>query len=345
MIKHFLAVGLLSTTLSVYMLAAEDSSPAGSPAVIQIDGVKLTAAELEQKYPGLFFHARNTYYDLEAKAIQSKIDDYLLEKQAQKEHLTVAQLLDKHVNSKIEKEPSEEALHVYYDGLDTKATFEQVRDQIIQTVRQNREDRIKTAYLKSLRDEAKISLLLAPPRAPVTLTKDDPIRGDVNAPVMVVEYADYECPYCQQDQPVLDKIEAEYKGKLAFVFKDSPLPMHAHAEKAAEAARCAGLQGKYWEYHDLLFQTKELEISQLKEAARTLKLDGAAFDKCLDSGNQAEMVKETLKEAAKFQVQGTPTFFINGRFFNGGMTYDEMKKVIDEELKGAAAHTVDTARR
>jgi predicted DsbA family dithiol-disulfide isomerase len=344
MIKYLLAAGLLSSTFSFLALAAEDSSAASTEPVIQIDGAKLTASDLEQKYPGLFFHARNTYYDLQRKAVESKLDDVLLENRAKKEHLTVDQLLDKHVNSMVEKEPSEDALHVYYDGLDTKASFEEVRSQIIETVRQNRLERIKTAYMKSLREEAKISFLLAAPRAPVTL-KDNPVRGDVNAPVMIVEYADYECPYCQQDQPYIDKIEAEYKGKVAFVFKDTPLPMHAHAEKAAEAANCAGSQGKYWEYHDLLFQTKQLELAQLKEAARTLKLDGEAFDKCLDSGEKAGLIKENLKDGQKFQLQGTPSFFINGRFFNGGMSYEQLKQVIDEELRGASSAAVNTASR
>jgi protein-disulfide isomerase len=344
MIKYLLAAGLLSSTFTFLASAAEDSSAASSEPVLQIGGGKLSFSDLEQKYPGLFFHAKNTYFDLQRKAIEAKLDDLLLDKQAQKEHLTVDQLIDKHVNSMVEKEPSEEALHVYYDGLDTKATFEDLRSQIVDTVRANRLDRVRAAYMKSLRDDAKISFLLVAPRAPVTL-KDNPVRGDVNAPVMVVEYADYECPYCQQDQPIIDKIEAEYKGKIAFVFKDTPLPMHAHAEKAAEAANCAGTQGKYWEYHDFLFQSKQLEVGQLKEAARTLKLNADAFDKCLDSGEKAALIKENLKEGQKFQLQGTPSFFINGRFFNGGMTYEQLKQAIDEELRGLSAASLNTASR
>jgi protein-disulfide isomerase len=308
--------------------------------MVQIDGVKLTVDQLEQKYPGLFFHARNTYYELQKKAIESKIDEYLLERQAKKENVTVDELIEKHITSKVEKEPSEEALRVFYTGLTVKGTYEELRPQIIDTVRQYRLEKVRGDYMKQLRDEAKISMLMIPPRAPMTLAKETPVRGDANAPVMIVEYADYECPYCQQDQPELDKIEAEYKGKVAFVFKDTPLPMHTHAEKAAEAAICAGVQGKYWEYHDLLFKTKELELPKLKDAARTLKLDGEAFDKCLDSGDKAALIKENLKEGLKFQLQGTPSFFINGRFFNGGMSYDELKKVIEEELRGSASGAV-----
>jgi protein-disulfide isomerase len=150
---------------------------------------------------------------------------------------------------------------------------------------------------------------------------------------MFVEYADYECPYCQQVQPVLDKLEDEFKGRIAFAYKDMPLPMHPHAQKAAEAAQCAGLQNKYWEYHDLLLKTKELDVPQLKAGAGQLGLETAAFDKCLDSGERAEAVKSSQDEAQKLGLQGTPSFFLNGRFFSGSGSYDQMRQMLEDELK------------
>ena len=160
----------------------------------------------------------------------------------------------------------------------------------------------------------------------------------------MIEYADYECPDCQQLQPALDQMEKEYKGKVAFAYKDLPLPMHSHAAKAAEAAHCAGDQGKYWEYHDSLFATKALEVPQLKEQAKTLKLDGAAFDKCLDSGAKSEIVRMHMAEGQAFAMRGTPSFFVNGRFFGSGMTYEQLKAVIEEELN-AVSRLKETAKR
>jgi protein-disulfide isomerase len=150
---------------------------------------------------------------------------------------------------------------------------------------------------------------------------------------MLVEYADYECPYCQQVQPTLDRLEAEFKGKIAFAYKDLPLPMHPRAQKAAEASQCAGLQGKYWEYHDLLLKTKGLEPTQLKAAAGQLGLETAGFDKCLDSGERVDAVKATLDEAQKLGLQGTPSFFLNGRFFSGNLSYDQMRQMMEDELR------------
>jgi len=186
--------------------------------------------------------------------------------------------------------------------------------------------------------------MLTPPRANVSM-KDTPLRGPVDAAVTIVEYADYECPYCQQSQPILDKIEKDFKGKIAFAYKDTPLPMHAHAQKAAEAALCAMDQGKYWEVHDMLYSTRQLDVAKLKEDARTLKLDVAAFDKCLDSGAKASIISANISEGQGYQLQGTPSFFVNGRFFSGGMSYDQFKAVIEEEIATAGKSSKATAQK
>jgi protein-disulfide isomerase len=323
--------------------ASNDAMSDGATPVLEIDGTKITLSEFEQKQPTALIKARNTFYESEKRAVTAFVDDYLLEQQAKKENLTVDQLLEKHVKSTVAPDPTEDALKFYYEGLDTKEPFEKVRTQILEHVRDTRYQKAKAAYVKSLHDEAKITVLLTQPRGTLSL-KDSWARGDANAPVTIVEYADYECPYCQAQAPVLDKIEAEFQGKLNLVYKDTPLPMHPHAEKAAEAARCAGVQGKFWEYHDQLFKTRKLDMDELKKLAGTLKLDTDAFNKCLDSGEVADKVKENLNEATSLQIEGTPTFLINGRFFNGGLTYDEMKKTIEEELH-SPTHTTDTATR
>lgn len=333
-----LSVGVLVPTLCALAVAASngDKSAAGTT-LVEIDGVKLTLADLEAKRPGALFQARNTYYEAERKAVEEFISDYLLERQAQKENVTVPELLQRHVNGMLPKDPPEEALQVYYEGVDTKEPYAAVRVKILDAIRERRLAKAKADYLQSLRKEATIAVRLSPPRAPVAL-KNLPVRGPADAPVTLVEYADYECPACQQIQPALDKLEAEYKGRLAFVYKDAPLPMHPHAQKAAEAARCAGAQGKYWEYHDLLFASKQLEVPQLKADARAVKLNGEAFDKCLDSGAEAEAVRGQLAEAISLGIPGTPGLFINGRFLNpnSNINYEVLRKMVEEELRASS---------
>jgi protein-disulfide isomerase len=287
--------------------------------------------------------ASSLSFEAEKKAIDEFIDDYLLQRQAQKENVTVEELLQRHVNSTIAKDPDDTALRVYYEGIDTTESFGAIRPKILEHLHQRRLAKAKTTYLQSLRSQAKITVNVESPRAVISLDRT-PVRGPANAPVTLVEYADFECPYCQQMQPDLNKIETEYNGKIAFAYKDVPLPMHPHAEKAAEAARCAGLQNKYWEYHDLLFASKALDLPDLKAGARKLGLDASAFDKCLDSGEQAGIVKGELDEAQKLGLQGTPSFFLNGRFLSGVMTYDQLRQIIDDELKTTSATAQQTAQ-
>jgi protein-disulfide isomerase len=347
-IKAFFTVvlfsfGMSSSAVRVFAFAETAADSNANTTVLEVDGVKVTNAEFEQKRPGSVFQARNAFYEAERKSIDDYVDEYLLEREAKKENLTAAQMVEKHVTSMLPPDPSDDALRVYYEAVDTPLPFEAVRAQILDHIKQIRIAKAKAAYVKSLRAQAKVVITLNAPRATVSL-KDTPIRGAVDAPVMIVEYSDYECPYCQQTQPALDKIEAEFKGKIAFAYKDTPLPMHSHAQKAAEASHCAGVQGKYWEYHDYLFAHKQLEIAQLKEAARTLNLDSKSFDECLDSGAQAATVRAQSADGAALQLQGTPSFLINGRFINGGLGYDQFRSLIEEELKAAPAGVKQAAR-
>ncbi len=338
------SLGLISSTLFMSAFAATNNevAPNGASVVAEIDGTKLTLAEFERKRPTGLFQAKNTFYEAQRKAVEDYIYEYLLERQAQKENLTITQLLEKHVYNTLPKDPPDEALRVYYEGVDTTEPYEAVRSQILDNVRQRRMTKAKNAYLLALRNSAKVAIKLDPPRADIGF-KDTPVRGPQNAPVMLVEFADYECAYCQQIQPALDRLEAQYKGKIAFAYKDFPLPMHSHAAKASEAAHCAGAQGKYWEYHDMLYATKQLEVPQLKESARALKMDGAAFDKCLDSGAKIEAVRTHAVEGQGLALDGTPSFFINGRFFKGALTYEQLKAIVEEEL--GAARNKETAKR
>ncbi len=335
--KYYVAVCFFGLVLRGPANAGTDADAlsSGATVVAEVDGKKLTLADLERSHPTSLFQARNNFYQAERQAVQDFVDDYLLQREAEKENVTVDELIQRHVASTLPKDPSDEALRVYYEGVDTNQPYETVRDQILASLRQRRLAKAKGEYVKSLRSQANLAFRIGPPRADISL-KGVPIRGFTEAPVTVVEFADYECPYCQQVQPALDKLEAEYKGKLAFVYKDSPLPTHPHAEKAAEAAHCAEEQGKYWEYHDSLYKSKQLEIPQLKEQARKLGLDGTAFDQCLESGKEAARVQTQLNESQTLQLQGTPSFFINGQFFSGGLSYEKFHEVVESELAVSA---------
>lgn len=334
----FLISGALALTLSAFGAETNGGSRPGEVVMVEINGTKVTLAEFERKRPTAFFQARNNFHDAQRKVVEDFIDEYLVEEQAKKQGMTAIAYMDKYVAEKMPKDPSDEALRVYFEGVDTKEPYEAVRGKIVDALRSRRSAKIRGEYVATLRAQAKVIFRVGPPRAEISM-KDTPVRGATNAPVLLVEYADYECPYCQQIAPVLDKLEAEFKGKLAFAYKDMPLQMHANAPKAAEATHCAGAQGKYWEYHDLLSKTKMLDLASLKEGSQTLKLDTKAFEKCLDSGEKAGIVKAHMAEAQSLGVQGTPTFIVNGRFMSGTPTYEQLKALIEEELNFSTQQT------
>ena len=169
------------------------------------------------------------------------------------------------------------------------------------------------------------------------LVDDDAVKGDKNAPVTIVEFSDYECPFCEKFYTqTLPQIEENYikTGKVKLIYRDFPLGFHAQAQKAAEAAECAGEQGKYYEMHNLLFEKGVAGgVSSFKEYAKEIKLDTTKFDQCLDSGKMSSEVQKDAADGGKYGVQGTPAFFINGKLLSGAQPYSVFQQAIEAELK------------
>lgn len=189
------------------------------------------------------------------------------------------------------------------------------------------------AFLEKLKKEHNVRVFLKAPRFSIPLG-DSPMRGKENAPITIVEYSDFECPFCKQFQPTLHKIQDQYKNQVKFSFKHIPLPFHTKARQAHMASLCAGAQGKFWEYRDKLFERDSgLERDDLIRYAGSLGLSTDAFTVCLDSKQYAEVIDRDLAEARELGVQGTPTFFVNGRLLSGAQPFSRFSQLIDEELK------------
>jgi protein-disulfide isomerase len=176
------------------------------------------------------------------------------------------------------------------------------------------------------------------PSQPVKASADDdPVKGNKNAPVTIIEFSDFQCPFCErfyaQTLPLIDQNYIK-TGKVKLVFRDFPLAsIHQHAQKSAEAAECADEQGKFWEYHNKLFENQQaLDSSSLKSYAKDLGLNTAKFNECLDSGKMASEVQKDLSDGQSYGVRGTPAFFVNGQLISGAQPYDNFKQVIDAAL-------------
>jgi protein-disulfide isomerase len=320
-----LGLGIALGAFSIPAVGQEDAS-----VVAEIGGRKVTVDELEQKQAGKLLQAKYKYYLAERDALSQFIDDQLLELQAKKEGVSVEELLKRHVSVQVQ-EPSEDQLRFYYEGVQTDEPYETARPNIIDTVHQLRTKKARDAYIASLRADYGVVVELNQPSAKVEVG-NAPRLGSDKAPVQVIEFADYECPYCQKVSDDLVRLREQFGDQVSLVYKDFPLPMHPLAEKAAEAAHCAGAQGKFWEFHDALFQTKRLQRSDLKQEAVALKLDTARFDQCLESGEQAAGVKKDTAEGQRLGLAGTPSFFVNGHFMSGAVGYVKLRETVLQEL-------------
>jgi protein-disulfide isomerase len=161
-----------------------------------------------------------------------------------------------------------------------------------------------------------------------------PAKGPANAPVTIVEFSDFQCPYCSRVGPTLQKVLEDYPKDVRVVYKHYPLSFHKQALPAAKASAAAGRQGKFWEMHDLLFQNqRELNEAAFKGYAQQLGLDVAQFEKDYASPGVAQEVEADMTLARSLGVTGTPGFFVNGRFLSGAQPYSAFKTKIDAELK------------
>ena len=193
--------------------------------------------------------------------------------------------------------------------------------------------------MEALRSQAKIvDRLQAPPIVRVEVPVDGaPVRGAADAPVTLVEFSDFHCPFCKRVQPTLAQLLERYPGKVKLAYRDFPIDsLHPQARRAAEAARCARDQGKFWEYHDLLFAGPPSAAPEsLDRSAGQIGLDLVAFEGCLSSGVHAAAVQRDVDEGARLGLNGTPAFFINGRPLTGAQPLEAFVRIVEEELRSA----------
>jgi len=283
---------------------------------------------------------RSQEYEIKRKALDPLIDQKLLEKAAKEKGVTTEQLLHQEVEAKVQ-DPSDDEIKGYYLAQSAKVNQpldENRKAQLRQAIRQAQTAQLHEDFMNRLREQSKVVVLLSPPRVQVAY---DPkrLRGNAKAPIMLVEFSDYQCPYCHRVEPTIKNLMAKYGEKISLSYRDFPLTsIHPNAMIAAEASRCALEQGKFWEYHDQLFTSSSLEKNSLVDYARNLKLDDKQFESCLTTEKYKTDIEKDEAEGRGVGVNGTPGFFINGVFINGAVPESEFTKIIDDELARAAAH-------
>lgn len=296
--------------------------------------------------PGLL-DLRKQEYKLKSDALNQSIRKKLIEVEAKKKGLSSEALLKQEVDSKI-SDPSDDEAKGYYLAVKNQTTlpFDQIKSQVKQLLKSAAVEQARVQYADSLRDKAEVSILLQPP---VIQVDYDParVKGNADAPITIVEFADFQCPFCSRVQPLLKDVLGKYKGKVKLAYLDFPLSqIHQHGEVAAEASRCALTQGKYWEMHDAMFadQSKLDEVALVKTAAG-LGMDQNSFESCLKSGKYKAVVQQDAQAGSEAGVNATPTFFINGEFLSGVRSDADFTNIIDRQLSAAGGRGSTQASR
>ena len=312
------------------------AQPGKTPATVvaSVNGQEITEAELLDRVRGELLKLESQVYEVKRQGVEDLISQYLLEEAAKARNLTPDDLLHAEVEAKVGEVTPKEAEDFYNaNRARIRKPLEEVREQVVQYLRQNKLSDARRAYLGKLREQAQVKVYLKPPLIEVSVA-DAPLKGSPDAPITIIEFSDFQCPFCKRVLPVLTQLLEQYAGKVKLAFRDFPLAnIHPQAQKAAEAAHCAGEQGKYWEYHDLLFERQEtLPTANLVEYAQGLGLNSQVFRTCLESSKYKAKVERNHADGIKAGITGTPAFFINGRPISGAQPLETFKAIIDEEL-------------
>lgn len=318
-------------------VAVAPSGPEAGTVAAEVVGKSVTVGDIDQTIAEQLASARAQYemtlYEARKAALDARIQDELYQAEAGRRGITVEALVAAEVDAKAPA-PNDGELQAFYEQYKDQmegASFEQMRDRIAEHLSQQRKSQRQSDFLAELRKRHGVKVLLEPPR--VEVEAKGPARGPADAKVTIVIFSDFECPFCARAEPTLKQVAETWPKDVRFVFRHYPLPFHASARPAAEAAACADEQGQFWPLHDHLFASGELEPAQMRTwLGQQSGFDLGKFDDCLSSGRGAQVVAADVEAAGKVQVDSTPHFFINGVRVSGAQPFEQFQSVIESEL-------------
>jgi protein-disulfide isomerase len=315
--------------------------------VASVDGAQITRQQLDDALGASLIQVETQAFNARRAKLDALINGMLVAKAAKARNQTPEEFKRASLDRLITPVSEEEARAVYESARDQFASMAPAEAIAMLRARMQRQrsTQKEAEFYASLRAAAGVQIALAPPRVTVASQKDR-ARGPEAAPVRIVEFSDFQCSFCAKHRLVLAQISERYGDRVRLEFRDFPLSLHAQAPRAAEAARCADAQGKFWELHDVLFANQQaLQLPDLKRHATAVGLDMPAFTACMDEATFAADVTRDLELGQSLAISGTPTTFINGRLVLGSASFENIARIIDDELasKGRTSGPSDTS--
>jgi protein-disulfide isomerase len=313
--------------------------PASSATAAIVDGRAITVGELDEFIKEELFDdatsERNpaSLYEVRSRSLKRMIDELIIEKAAAAANVSSEDYLRQQVDAEGEV-PEQEIAAFYEENIDQMGglSLDEMRDRISAYLEGQR----AVTVISDLRDQADAEILLEPAR--IDVDPIGPSKGPDDAVVTIVEFSDFQCPFCQRVLPTIDEILTRYPTQVRFVFRNLPLSIHPRAQAAAEAAACANNQGNFWDYHDLIFATpRELSDEDLERYASEVGLDMTAFSQCVKNRETQQIVDLDTATAERLSISGTPSFLVNGIPLHGAQGIEAFSEIIDAEIARNAA--------
>jgi protein-disulfide isomerase len=300
----------------------------------KVGDYEITRQEVEEVAPDQFIQAKQQLHDITQRALDQAIDTKLVDLQAEKEGLDSQGLVVREVLSKL-SEPTEEQIDSVYNAYREQlnnAPRDSVAPQIVDFLTRQERAVAMQVFVAQLRAQYDVRNYLEPARIEVEAI--GPSKGPEDAPITLVEFSDFECPFCVRVLPTIEQVQQAYGDQVRIVYRQFPLnAIHPNAQLSAEASLCADAQGKFWEMHDAIFEARgKAGADRLKTMASDLGMDSDLFGTCLDSGEFRGQVAADVEAGRQAGVTGTPALFINGRFLSGAQPFNVVARVIDDEL-------------
>ena len=303
--------------------------------VARIDGQAVTQKEVDARAESTLQRLKDEEYEARRSALDEIVVERLMDAQAKAQGVSRDELLKREVEGKVVPPTPAEIKDLYDRNKDRVGgrSLAELTPEIERSIRQTRSAERAQAYLDELRSKATVAVTLPQPRNDVPIPADARAMGPDKAPVTIVEFSDYLCPYCQKAQTVVDEVLKRNQGKVRFVHRDFLLG-RPRSMAVARAAQCAADQGKFWDYRrNLLEAPGDWTDDDLLRRTASLGLDRAALQTCLASDRHDKAILESSQDGTKLGVQSTPTFFINGRRMRGARDAAQFQEIIDSELK------------
>lgn len=309
----------------------------GNGIAAQVGDIKITEAELYKGIESDLYEAELKTFDIKFNKLNQLLIKKLIDADTNSKGLTQDQYFEKYIASSIKIGDKEINDFILERKIPKEQVNDDVKKKIIQFLTMQQKEKAVQTWLGSKTKSSGIEIFLQKPSRPTfdVTVGDAPTFGGKSAKVTIVEFSDFQCPYCAQGSKVLKGLKEKYGDKILVAFKQFPLPFHTQAKKAAVASMCIHEQGvgMFWKMHDEMFAHQDkLNIKDLKELAKNLGANPEQFDKCLDEDKYMNFIEKNIEEGKAIGVKSTPTFFVNGQLVAGALPVEMFSEIIDEEL-------------